>query len=111
MIKEDFPEMNKILLSIMSSRESFAFLEPIDWKGMGLVDYPDIVKKPMDLGTIKNKIETKEYESAEEISNDIRLVWTNCMLYNPKGSEVGKLSSLIEHLSSLHGPCHNQRLL
>jgi hypothetical protein len=100
MVKENFPEMLKILLSIMSRRESFAFREPVDWKGLGLTDYLDIVKKPMDLGTIKNKIETNEYESAEDIANDIRLVWTNCMLYNRDGSEVSSLPSHT-HSSSL----------
>lgn len=84
--------MLKILLSIMSRRESFAFREPVDWKGLGLNDYLDIVKKPMDLGTIKNKIETNEYETIEDIANDIRLVWTNCMLYNRDGSEVSAVA-------------------
>jgi len=29
----------------------------VDWKALGLVDYPDIIKRPMDLGTIKKKLE------------------------------------------------------
>ncbi len=56
---------------------------------MNLWDYPEIVKDPMDLGTIKKKIENDEYEAVEDIANDIRLVWSNCMLYNRDGSEVG----------------------
>lgn len=30
-----------------------AFLEPVDWKALGLTDYPIVIKQPMDLGTIK----------------------------------------------------------
>jgi hypothetical protein len=30
-----------------------AFLAPVDWKGLQLMDYPLVVKHPMDLGTIK----------------------------------------------------------
>ena len=86
--KEGFPEMLKIVCSMLSRNESLVFREPVDWKGMGLTDYPEIVKKPMDLGTVKKKIENDEYETMEEIALDIRLVWTNCMLYNRDGSEV-----------------------
>ena len=42
----------------------------------------------MDLGTIKTKIENNQYKEIEEIAEDIRLVWRNCMIYNRDGSEV-----------------------
>ena len=29
------------------------FLEPVDWQGLQLLDYPAIVKKPMDLDTVR----------------------------------------------------------
>jgi bromodomain-containing factor 1 len=38
----------------------------VDWKGLGLFDYPTIVKKPMDLGTIKKKIAGRKYKSIPE---------------------------------------------
>jgi len=31
--------MLKIVLTIMSRRESLAFREPVDWEGLGLNDY------------------------------------------------------------------------
>ena len=42
----------------------------------------------MDLGQIKRGIEAGKYSSIEQAANDIRLVWSNCMLYNRDGSEV-----------------------
>ena len=54
---------------------------------LGLTDYPIIVKRPMDLGTIKQRLENDEYESLEQAAADMRLVWTNCMSYNQDGSE------------------------
>lgn len=86
--KEGFNEMYKIVCSMMSRPESMAFREPVDWKGLGLVDYPTIVKNPMDLGTIKSKIEADKYTTLDDIAHDVRLVWRNCMLYNRDGSEV-----------------------
>jgi hypothetical protein len=29
------------------------FLEPVMWKEWGLLDYPKVIKNPMDLGTVK----------------------------------------------------------
>jgi len=63
------------------------FREPVDWKGLGLYDYPQIVKKPMDLGHIKRKIEKEQYSSLHEAAEDVRLVWANCKTYNADGSD------------------------
>eukprot|EP00428_Durinskia_dybowskii_P067552 CAMPEP_0170373102 /NCGR_PEP_ID=MMETSP0117_2-20130122/9898_1 /TAXON_ID=400756 /ORGANISM="Durinskia baltica, Strain CSIRO CS-38" /LENGTH=241 /DNA_ID=CAMNT_0010627987 /DNA_START=27 /DNA_END=749 /DNA_ORIENTATION=- len=90
--KEGFNEMYKIVCSMMSRPESLAFREPVDWKGLGLVDYLSIVKQPMDLGTVKSKIEAEKYNSIEDIAFDVRLVWRNCMLYNRDGSEFYHLA-------------------
>ena len=62
-----------------------------DWKNLGLFDYLEIVKKPMDLGTVKRRLEEDKYDDIVDVATDIRLVWTNCMLYNRDGSEVNNL--------------------
>jgi hypothetical protein len=36
------------------------FLEPVDWRGLGLTDYPTIVTTPMDLGTVRRKLVGEE---------------------------------------------------
>ncbi len=33
------------------------------------------------------------YNKIDDVANDIRLVWTNCMLYNRDGSEFYHLAS------------------
>jgi hypothetical protein len=85
---KELKEIYKVVCIIISRNESFAFREPVDWKGMGLLDYPEIIKKPMDLGTVKKKLEAGAYETIEDVAKDVRLVWANCMLYNSSGSEV-----------------------
>jgi hypothetical protein len=85
-------DMLRLVLGLMSRPESLAFRDPVDWKGLGLDDYPAIVKTPMDLGTIKKGIEANTYSDVDDIVNDIRLVWTNCMLYNRDGSEFYHLA-------------------
>ena len=84
--------MYKIVASLISRPEAFAFREPVDWKTLQLNAYLDIVKEPRDLGTIKKRIECGGYESIDEIATDVRLVWSNCMLYNRDGSEYYHLA-------------------
>lgn len=62
------------------------------------VDYLEVIKTPMDLGTIKSRIENNYYNHHEDIANDVRLVWTNCMLYNRDGSEVCSIHPLLHNL-------------
>jgi hypothetical protein len=38
------------------------FREPVDWKALGLLDYPSIITRPMDLSTVKKKMSSKSYE-------------------------------------------------
>ena len=49
-------DLLKIVYAFLSRPESAPFREPVNWQALGLDDYPLIVKKPMDLGTIKVKL-------------------------------------------------------
>jgi hypothetical protein len=82
----------RIVCSFLSRQESIPFREPVDYKALGLLDYPDIIKQPSDLGTIKSKLENNHYSTSEECVEEIRLVWKNCMLYNRDGSEYYHLA-------------------
>lgn len=44
----------------------------------------------MDLGTIKNKLETNQYSNSEEVLKDVQLVWRNAYKYNQKNSQIYK---------------------
>ncbi|PIO76442.1 Bromodomain protein [Teladorsagia circumcincta] len=62
---------------------NWPFLVPVDVEGMNLSDYYDIITNPMDLGTIKKKLDNKQYANAQEFADDIMLVCSNCFTYNP----------------------------
>eukprot|EP00558_Chaetoceros_sp_UNC1202_P010010 CAMPEP_0197239400 /NCGR_PEP_ID=MMETSP1429-20130617/5877_1 /TAXON_ID=49237 /ORGANISM="Chaetoceros sp., Strain UNC1202" /LENGTH=224 /DNA_ID=CAMNT_0042698813 /DNA_START=119 /DNA_END=793 /DNA_ORIENTATION=- len=79
--------MSKLVNYLMSRHDSGPFREPVDWKGLDLYDYPKIIKKMMDLGTVKRKLERGQYGNAKECAQDIRLIWTNCKTYNADGSD------------------------
>lgn len=52
---------------------------------MGLTDYPQLVKYPMDLSTINKKLREERYHNVEEVLDDIQLIWDNCKVYNEQG--------------------------
>jgi len=98
---------DSVLTYVMEHQKAMPFLEPVDPEKLGLHDYFDIVKNPMDLGTIEEKLKSGKYSRLvlnEEIGNDSRspvqsllegaflsdlyLVFDNATLYNPKGDWV-----------------------
>jgi hypothetical protein len=82
----------KIVNSFLARPDSGPFREPVDWRGLELYDYPEVIKKQMDLGTVKRKLERKQYPNAATCAHDIRLVWKNCMTYNAVGSDFWLLA-------------------
>lgn len=53
LVKDDYTKCSKILESIESDPSSVPFHEPVAWNDLGLLDYPKIVSRPMDLQTLK----------------------------------------------------------
>ncbi|KAJ2920262.1 hypothetical protein MD484_g55, partial [Candolleomyces efflorescens] len=64
------------------------FYEPVDWVKMEIPSYPKIVKRPMDLSTMRRKLENQDYATAQQFYNDFKLMIKNCMLFNPVGTPV-----------------------
>jgi len=92
MKSDDSKIMMRIVIAYLSRAEAAIFRKKVAWKTLGLDDYPKIVKNPMDLGTIKRNLEAGKYKDSNDVANDIRLVWSNCMAYNQDGSEIYHLA-------------------
>ena len=71
---------------------SFLFHTPVDWQGMGLLDYPTIIKRPMDFTTIRTKLQNNAYENHPHFSEDMTQVFDNCILYNGPEHEYGRIA-------------------
>eukprot|EP00466_Bigelowiella_natans_P014331 jgi/Bigna1/46205/estExt_Genewise1.C_30053 len=80
----------EIVRSISGRQDAEPFRVPVDWKRLQIPDYPNIIKKPMDLGTITSKLERNLYMSADDFAEDVRLVWDNAKTYNMQGSPIYK---------------------
>ncbi|XP_049601347.1 bromodomain-containing protein 4 isoform X2 [Syngnathus scovelli] len=76
------------MLSKKHTIYAWPFYKPVDVAALGLHDYHDIIKHPMDLSTIKAKLENRQYREPQEFAADVRLMFSNCYKYNPPDHEV-----------------------
>ena len=86
--KEEKTKFNNILDTLLNDHYAYIFKEPVDYVGLGLTDYLDVVKNPMDLGTVKAKLINENYNSYQDVIDDLNLIWANCKLYNLQGSDI-----------------------
>lgn len=75
-----------IIDNLLSYHTSVFFDHPVDPVRDQLPTYLNVVKKPMDLGTIRGKIERNEYDDVASFIADVELVWSNAILFNGKTS-------------------------
>ncbi|VEU43223.1 unnamed protein product [Pseudo-nitzschia multistriata] len=90
--EEPVKRITKIVNSLLANEDCAPFREPVDWRGLELFDYPQVIETMMDLGTIKRRLERGHYSTAHQVAEDIRLVWRNCMTYNADGSDFWLLA-------------------
>jgi len=82
------PVLGVIVQEIMQQEGAEIFNEPLDADELGLHDYYDIIKQPMDLGTIKDKIARSAYHNPNEVMDDVAQVWKNAFKTSSKNSEI-----------------------
>lgn len=75
--------------------ESLPFRQPVDAQALGIPDYFDIVTKPIDLSTIKMKLDRGNYLDPWEYVDDVWLMFDNAWLYNRKNSRVYRYSTKV----------------
>jgi hypothetical protein len=86
--KDEIIKIRQVIDKIEEDPQAFDFTTPVDYKLLGLDDYPMIIKNPMDLGTVKNKLNNNQYPFFQDALNDIQLIWDNCKLFNQEGSVI-----------------------
>jgi E1A/CREB-binding protein len=77
---------------LQGHQHGWVFNSPVDPVELGLPDYFEVIKKPMDLGTIRKKLENGCYHTLEEFEGHGHLTFDNAMAYNPEGSVVWNMA-------------------
>ncbi|PUZ72183.1 hypothetical protein GQ55_2G373100 [Panicum hallii var. hallii] len=88
----------KILKKLMDHKGGWLFHKPVDPVLYGIPDYFDVIRNPMDLGTVKKKLSDKKYVMASEFAADMRLTFANAMKYNPPGNHVHAVAEQLNRI-------------
>ncbi|CAO2836218.1 unnamed protein product [Amaranthus hypochondriacus] len=86
--KKCFSKCSTLLQKLMNHKHGWVFNQPVDVKALGLHDYFDFIKHPMDLGTIKSRLTKNWYKTPREFAEDVRLTFHNALTYNSPGQDV-----------------------
>uniref|UniRef100_A0A452FC17 Bromodomain testis-specific protein n=1 Tax=Capra hircus TaxID=9925 RepID=A0A452FC17_CAPHI len=104
-VTEQLRHCSEILKEMLGKKHlsyAWPFYNPVDVNALGLHNYYDIVKTPMDLGTIKAKMDNQEYKDAYEFAADVRLMFMNCYKYNPPDHEVVTMARMLQDVFEVH---------
>mmetsp|Transcript_15046 Transcript_15046/g.38640 ORF Transcript_15046/g.38640 Transcript_15046/m.38640 type:complete len:909 (-) Transcript_15046:1771-4497(-) len=87
---------SKLVKSLISHQMSWPFRVPVDPVYLKLPTYFDVIKRPMDLSTVRSKLKERKYWAAQEAIDDLRLIWANCRTFNRPGDDVCKMADMLE---------------
>jgi hypothetical protein len=96
---EAYRECEKILTWLSSQSKAAPFMVPVDPVALGIPHYPEMIKHPMDISTITDKLENGHYSSIPPsqsyghspacrmlngpFRSDIELMFDNAISFNP----------------------------
>ncbi|KAJ8384647.1 hypothetical protein AAFF_G00199790 [Aldrovandia affinis] len=87
-----------VLKTLWKHQFSWPFQQPVDAVKLNLPDYYKIIKCPMDMGTIKRRLENSFYWNAQECIQDFNTMFTNCYIYNKPGDDIVLMAEALEKM-------------
>jgi len=90
-----------LIRGLLKDQYAFIFQDPVDPEYLGLPDYFEIIKTPMHLKLIEERLGKSYYTDVESFSHDTKLVFGNAILYNGESSDVGQIAqSLLQRFEN-----------
>ncbi|XP_074852955.1 bromodomain adjacent to zinc finger domain protein 1A isoform X1 [Carettochelys insculpta] len=78
----------QLVVELVRHDDSWPFMKLVS--KVQVPDYYDIIKKPIALNIIREKVNKCEYKLASEFIEDIELMFSNCFEYNPRNTSEAK---------------------
>ena len=78
------------------NNDAWIFKEPVDEAKLNINDYYQVIKEPMDFGTVKEKLRSHQYTRIEEFIKDVQLIFANCFQYNGHESRVAEMARNVQ---------------
>lgn len=67
-------------------------MEPVDPVELDLDDYFEIIKEPMDLSTVEEKLKDHKYNTTRDFGMDVTKIWNNSFRYNTEDSRIYQMT-------------------
>ncbi|KAI9190803.1 uncharacterized protein BJ171DRAFT_46654 [Polychytrium aggregatum] len=85
--EELYEHLERVLNDLKNMTEhSACFLQKVSKREAP--NYFEIIKNPMDLGTMTKKLKALQYLSKKEFADDLYLIWSNCMTFNTQPDSI-----------------------
>ncbi|XP_006835417.1 PREDICTED: bromodomain adjacent to zinc finger domain protein 1A isoform X2 [Chrysochloris asiatica] len=84
----------QLVIELVRHDDSWPFLKLVS--KIQVPDYYDIIKKPIALNIIREKVNKCEYKLASEFIDDIELMFSNCFEYNPRNTSEAKAGTRLQ---------------
>lgn len=84
----------QLVVELVRHDDSWPFLKLVS--KIQVPDYYDIIKKPIALNIIREKVNKCEYKLASEFIEDIELMFSNCFEYNPRNTSEAKAGTRLQ---------------
>ncbi|XP_076952789.1 uncharacterized protein LOC143626667 [Bidens hawaiensis] len=95
--KQELNVSLEVIKKVMKMDASESFNVPVNPVALGIPDYFDVVKTPMDFGTICSNLESGiKYMNSEDVYKDVQFIWENCYKYNNKGDYILELMKRVK---------------
>ncbi|GAV64950.1 Bromodomain domain-containing protein [Cephalotus follicularis] len=89
----------ELILDVLQRRDTHEiFAEPVDPEEVE--DYYEIIKEPMDFGTMRAKLHEGMYKSLQQFEHDVFLISGNAMHFNPSATIYFRQARAIHELST-----------
>uniref|UniRef100_A0A665VLW8 Bromodomain PHD finger transcription factor n=1 Tax=Echeneis naucrates TaxID=173247 RepID=A0A665VLW8_ECHNA len=92
---KDYEGLRRILRSLQAHKMAWPFLEPVDTNDAP--DYYRVIKEPMDLSTMEERLQKHEYVKLTEFVADMTKIFDNCRYYNPSDSPFYQCAEVLEN--------------
>lgn len=90
--EELYESMEKVLMELKAGEHAHPFLQRVNKREAP--DYYNVIKHPMDIGTMMKKLKQLQYKSKKEFVEDLMLIWSNCLKYNADPSHFLRKKAL-----------------
>ncbi|XP_055688249.1 uncharacterized protein LOC129792878 isoform X2 [Lutzomyia longipalpis] len=81
--------MHKVLEYVKNHKDAWPFMDPVEEDIAPR--YYSIIRRPMDLLKMEEKLDNGEYATFTEFRNDFKLIVNNCRLYNGQNNEYTEM--------------------